>query len=102
MYLARPQLQGDYTACPSVITDQQIQHVELVKKIDLVLDPLLIKGLEDHVPRAIGGITGPLDGPLAEVPGMTSEPALIHAAVREAIERETHMLQFEHGIDRLL
>jgi hypothetical protein len=87
MNLTRAQLQCDHAAGAAVVTDQQIEDVELVEKIDLVLDPLLIKRLQDHVPGTVGRVTGALDRALTEVPGVAPETALIHAAIRRAVER---------------
>jgi hypothetical protein len=99
MDLARAQLEGDDTAGAAVVADEEIEHVELVEEIDLVLDPLLVERLQDHVPGAVGGVTGALDRAFAEVPGVPAKPALVHAAVRRAIERQAHVLELEHRVD---
>ena len=50
------QVQRHHTAALAVGVDQQVDHHVLVVELDLVLDPLLVEGLEDHVTGAIGGI----------------------------------------------
>ena len=72
----------------------------LVEEIDLVLDALLVEGLDDHVAGAVGGVAGALDRAFAEIPGVSAEAALIDLAVRRAIERQSHVLEFEHRVDR--
>src|SRR5215211_77678 len=54
MDLTGAQFQGDDTTSAAVVTDQQVEDVELIEKVDLVLDPLLIERLQDHVPGAVG------------------------------------------------
>jgi hypothetical protein len=51
------------------------------------------------VPGAVGGVAGTLDRAFAEVPGVAPEPALVHAAIRRAVERQTHVLELEHCVD---
>ena len=36
-------------------------HLELVEEVDLVLETLLVQGLEDHVAGAVGGVAGAVD-----------------------------------------
>jgi hypothetical protein len=99
MNLTGAQLQSNDAARAAVVADQEIEHVELVEKIHFMLDPLLIERLQDHVPGAVGGVASALDRALAEVPGVPSEPALIHEAVRRAVERQAHVLELEHRIN---
>ncbi len=73
----------------------------LVEEVDLVLDALLIERLDDHVTGAVGGVTGSSDRTFAEVPGVAAEAALVDLAVGRAVERQPHVLEFEHGVDRL-
>jgi hypothetical protein len=72
--------------------------VKLVEEVDVVLDALLVEGLQDHVAGAVGGVACALDRAFAEVASVPTEAALVHAAVRDAVEGETHVLEFEHGV----
>ncbi len=65
-----------------------------------MLDSLLIQRLDDHVAGAVGGEAGAAHGTFAEVAGVTAKPTLVDLAFRRAVEREAHVLQFEHGVDR--
>ena len=73
----------------------------LVVELDAVLDALLVERLQDHVAGPVGGEAGPLDRPLAEVAGVAAEPALVDLAVGRPVERQAHVLELDHGLDRL-
>ena len=49
---------------------------------------------------AVGGVAGAAHGRFAEVAGVPAEAALIDLAFRRAVERQAHVLQFEHRVDR--
>src|SRR5215217_3189469 len=72
----------------------------LIEEVQIVLDALLVEGLDDHVAGAVGGVTGAPHRPLSEVAGVPTEPALVDPAVRRSVEREPHMLELEHCVDR--
>jgi hypothetical protein len=55
------------TPWQEVPSHDQIHHLELVEKGHLVLDALLVKGLQDHVTGAIGRIAGPRTGALPKL-----------------------------------
>ncbi len=80
---------------------QQVDHVVLVVELDAVLDGLLVEGLQDHVAGPVGGEAGPADRPLAEVAGVAAEPALVDLAVGRPVERQAHVLELDHRLDRL-
>jgi hypothetical protein len=75
--------------------------VVLVVEPDAVLDGLLVEGLQDHVSGAIRGEARPPDRTLPEVPGVAAEPTLIDLALGRAVERQAHVLELDHGLDRL-
>ena len=80
----------------------QVQNVELVEKGDLVLDALLVEGLQDHVPGAIGRVAGAPDRLLGLVVGMPAERPLGDLALRRAIKREPHVLQLNDRLNRFV
>jgi hypothetical protein len=51
-------LQGDAAAAAAVVGEEEIEQVVLVEEVDVVLDPLLVEGLDDHVAGAVGGVAG--------------------------------------------
>ena len=73
----------------------------LVEELDAVLDGLLVQRLQDHVAGPVGREARPADGPLAEVPGVAAEPALVDLAVGRPVERQAHVLELDDGLDRL-
>ncbi len=85
----------------AAFVDQQIQQKELVVEIDVVLDALLVEGLQDHVPRAIGAVAGAAHRGLAAVAGVPAEGPLGNLTVRRAAERQAPMFQLVHRFDRL-
>src|SRR5690606_27492748 len=66
----------------AVVGDQQVQHHHLVEEGDLMLDALLVKGLEDHVAGAVGCVAGAAYRTLTEVAGVPTEATLVDPAVR--------------------
>ena len=99
--LAGLQLQRDDAAAAAVVGEEDVEHVELVEEVDVVLDALLVERLDDHVAGAVGGVAGAPDRAFAEVASVAAEPALVDPAVGRAVERKPHVLEFEHGVDRL-
>ncbi len=79
-----------------------IQRVVLVVELDAELHAVLEERLQDHVTGAVGGVAGPANGSLAVVAGVAAEPALVDLALGRAVERQAHVLEVEHGVDRLL
>jgi hypothetical protein len=79
----------------------QIHDLEFVEKGHLVLDALLVKGLQDHVPGAIGRIAGPPNRPFAEVARVPAEAALVDASFRGAVERQAAVFQIVDRLDGL-
>src|SRR5690606_932092 len=56
--LARLQLIGDDPAALAVIGEEKIDEVVFVEEIHLVLDAVLVKGLQDHVAGTVGRVAG--------------------------------------------
>ncbi len=81
--------------------NQQVQQKKLVKEIDLLLDALLVEGLQDHVPRAVGTVTGAAHGGLAALAGVAAEGPLGNSSVGRAAEGQAPMLQLVDRFDRL-
>jgi hypothetical protein len=76
--------------------DQYVHEMELVEEGNIVLYTLLVQCLEDHVPGAVGGVTRPAHGRLAEIPGVTAEPALVDFSFRRPAEGQTPVLKVVH------
>ena len=72
------------------------------KNATLFLMHLLIEGLQDHVPRAVGGVAGPADGGLAEVPRVAAETSLIDPPVLGAVKGQAAILKFVDRPHRVL
>jgi hypothetical protein len=84
-----------------VVPPDQIHHLELVEKGHLVLDALLVKGLQDHVPGAVRRVAGPAHRCFAEVARMPAETALVDAPFRGAVEGQTPVFQIVDRLDGL-
>ncbi len=54
------------------------------------------------MPGAVGGVAGPPDGGLAEVPRVAAEPSLIDPPVLGAVEGQAAVLEFVDGPHRVL
>jgi len=89
-------------AAGPAIHHQQIQHVELVEELDALLDAVLVQRLQDHVTGAVGGEARPAHRGLAVVAGVPAEAPLVDLALGRPVERQTHLLQVEDGVDGLL
>lgn len=103
--LAGRQLVGDHAGgAPDAVDlgEQQVEDIELVEELDVVLDALLVEGLQDHVAGAVRGVAGAADGGLTVLAGVPAEAALVDEPVRGAVERQPHLLQVEDGVDGLL
>src|SRR5690606_27731917 len=65
----------------------------------VVLDVVLVQGVQQRVTGTVGGGTGTGSlTALTVVLGLTTEGALIDAALLGAGERQAHVLQLEHGL----
>ena len=98
MQLAGVQAYG-HDAVALAIRDEQVDHLELVEELDLLLDAVLVKRLQDHVPGAVGGVTGALDGLFGLVVGVAAKPALADLAVGRAVKGQAHVLKVDDGVD---
>lgn len=95
------ELQGHQALGHPVLNDD-VGDVELVVEGDVVLDALLVEGLEDHVPGAVGGVGRPVHRGLAPLLGVPPEAALGDLAVREPVKGEAHVLQLNHRLNHFL
>jgi hypothetical protein len=82
--------------------NQHIDQLKLVKERDVVLNALLVQRLEDHVPGAVGGVTCPPHGSLAEILGVTAEPALVYFPLRRPAEWQPAFLKIIYGSNRIV
>jgi hypothetical protein len=98
--LAGRHLQRDH-ASHGPVHQQQVHHLELVKEQGVVLDTLLVQGLQDHMAGAVGGVARPAHGFAGDVVGMPAKGSLGDAPVGRARERQAHMLQVVYRINRL-
>ncbi len=80
--------------------EDQIHDLELVEELHAVLDALLVERLQDHVAGPVGRKAGPPDGRLTVVAGVPAETPLVDLALRRAVERQAHVLELYHGLDR--
>src|SRR6266699_179827 len=81
------------------IVEQQDEHEIFVEEVDLVLDGVLVHGLQDHMAGAVGSITGAAYRTFAEVAGMSTETALVDATIGSTVKGQAAMFQFVDGID---
>ncbi len=85
-----------------VISQHDVQHVELVEELDALLYAVLVERLQDHVAGTVRRIAGAAHGRLAVVTGVTTETALVDPPLRRAVERQAHLLEVENRVDRFL
>jgi hypothetical protein len=88
-----------HNASGLAIDHDEIKHLIFIKEIDLVLQALLVQGLQDHVSRAVGGVCRAADGFARFVVGMPAKRTLGNFAFGRAVEGQTHVFEFEHGVD---
>ena len=103
--VAGGQLVGDDTCrhrAARRVGQADVERVELVEELDVVLDAVLVQGLQDHVAGAVGRVAGPAHRRLAVVAGVPAEPALVDAAFGGPVERHPHLLEVEHRVDGFL
>jgi hypothetical protein len=77
----------------------QLHHLELVEKMDIVFDTLLIECLQYHVPGPIGRITGAPNRCFSEVSCMSSESPLIDFAFGRSAKRQSSVFQIVYGLN---
>ncbi|GMA34859.1 hypothetical protein GCM10025876_10630 [Demequina litorisediminis] len=80
----------------------QVERVELVEKLDLLLDALLVQRLQDHVAGAVGGVAGATHGRLAVAAGVAAKAALVDLALGRAVKRQAHLLEVKDRVDGLV
>jgi len=99
MDIPASEFHGNHTAA-SIPLHHQIDNLEFVKKSHAVLDTLLVKGLKDHMTRAIRRIAGPPDRRLAKIPGMTAEAPLVDPSLGSAIKRQPPVFKIIDHLNR--
>ncbi len=87
-------------ACGSSVR-MQVKHVVLVEELHVLLDALLVQRLQNHVAGAVGRVAGAAHGGLAVLASVAAKAALVDVPVLGAVERQAHLLEVEHGVDRL-
>ena len=70
-----------------VVDHDQVQHVELVVKLDPHLHAVLEEGLQDHVSGTVCCVAGATNGRFAMVAGVAAEATLVDFPVGRAVER---------------
>ncbi len=65
----------------SAVIHDQVEHEVFDEELGIVLETLLVKGVEHRVPRPVGGGAGAIGQALAPMHGMAAERALINQAV---------------------
>src|SRR5699024_2138698 len=68
----------------------------------VLLDAVLVEGLQDHVPGAVGRVAGAAHRRLAVVARVPAEAALVDPPLGGAVEGQAHLPQVEHRVDGLL
>ncbi len=75
------QVPGQNAAAGAVLVHQQVDGEILDEEGRVVLQRLLVQGMQDGVPGAVGRRAGALRGAFAEVRGHATEGALVDSAV---------------------
>ena len=86
MQFAGQQLSGN-NSCRPATHDNQVDHLKFIKEIDIILDALLVEGLQDHMPRAICCIASPANRLPSLIIRVTTKWTLSNQAFRCAGER---------------
>ena len=76
--------------------------MKLVEERNVILNALLIQGLQYHVSGSVGGVTCPPDGRLAEVPGVSSETALVDFSLWCPAERQAAIFEVVNSLYRVV
>ena len=63
------------------IHHDQVQNLKFIKEVDIVFDALLVEGLQDHMPGAVGSEAGPAYGFAGDVVGVAAKGALVDPAM---------------------
>ena len=84
-------------AATLTILDRQTHDLKFVKKIDAPLQTPLPKGIQNDPPGAVGRITGPLNGSLPEITGVTAKGTLRNPALTGSIKRNPHVFKLVNG-----
>jgi hypothetical protein len=95
----RDDTRGDVLAID--LRHDHVEHVVLVEEVDAEANAVLEQRLKDHVPGAIGRVTGTANRRRSMLASVTTETALVDLAFRRSVERQPHVLEVEDGIDGL-
>src|SRR5579884_3542607 len=88
-----------YYAAGLPFIEQQVEDEVFIEETHLVLDGLLVHGLQQHMAGAVGGVAGTAHRSFAVVAGMTAKAALVDTPIVCAVEGQAAMLEFVDGID---
>ncbi len=75
----------------------QVEHDVLDEELGIVLEALLVEGMEHRMPGPVGGGAGALGQSLAPLHGVAAERPLVDEAFLGARERHAEMLEFDDG-----
>src|SRR5690606_26556464 len=90
---------GDDADDGAVLVLHQVHGVPLVEERGAALQVGLIQGVQQRVTGTVGGGTGTGGlGGVVRTLGLTTERTLVDAALLGAGERQTHVLELEHGL----
>ncbi len=81
------------------IGQEQVQHLVLVEEGDVVLNALLVKGLQDHVPGPVGGVARSHHRLPGRVIRVTAERPLRDPPLGRPRERQPQVLEVVDGLD---
>ena len=76
------------------IHHDQIDHLEFIMEGDIILDALLVKGLQNHMPGAIGSMGCTCHRQLGVIIGVPAKGTLRNLAFWRAVKGQAHMFQF--------
>ena len=100
MNVSGRQIVGNHSS-RTVFVHHQIEHIELVVKLDTQLDAVLVERLQNHVSGTVGCVARASNRGFSVVTGVSTEPALVDLAVWSAVERKTHVFQINYRLNRL-
>ena len=92
------QAPGDHTAASAFFIHDQVEREVLDKKLGLVLEALLIKGVQNRMPGAIGGGAGALGTAFTEMRRHATEGTLINFPFLGAREGHAEVLELDDRV----
>ena len=96
-----------HAAATFAVLDDQVKNLEFVEKCCVVLDILLVQGLQNHMPRAVRRFARTHHGnAFARIVwvglGMSAKAPLLDLAIGRAVERQAQMFQLDDGDNRFI